>query len=116
MRKLLIIPFLLPFIFTSCEKVDLQVDVPACIERKIRSIQKEDPWNPPAQVWQWQVDGKVYYYFTSDCCDQFTSLYDSNCQLICAPDGGFTGEGDGKCPEFEGKIQYTLVWEDTRVN
>lgn len=102
------------FIFASCEKLDLPDDVPNCIENKIKDIQSDKVWNPPAQVWKWEVDNTVYYYITSDCCDQYNILYDITCTIVCAPDGGFTGMGDGKCPQFEGNVVKTLVWQDDR--
>lgn len=99
---------------SSCEKIDLEKDAPNCIERKIRKIKREEVRNPPASVWEWKVDGKTYYYITSDCCDQFNYLYDDNCNEVCAPDGGFSGGGDGNCPQFNGQIEETIIWEDDR--
>ncbi len=99
---------------TSCEKIDLESDAPSCIEKKIKKIKKERVRNPPAKVWKWEVDGQVYFYITSDCCDQFNYLYDNYCNIVCAPDGGITGGGDGACPDFNGQIEWILVWEDDR--
>ena len=98
----------------ACEKSDLKKDVPDCIESKINEIKHEAVRTPPGSVWEWKVDGKTYYYITSDCCDQFNYLYDDNCNEVCAPDGGFTGDGDGQCPDFQGQIIKTLVREDNR--
>jgi Domain of unknown function (DUF6970) len=109
---LIILAFAGVVFFSSCEKSNLKVAVPSCVEKKIREIKRQEMWNPPAQVWKWEVDGKTYFYFTSDCCDQFNLLYDENCNLVCAPDGGFTGSGDGNCPDFEGNIVKALVWKD----
>ena len=101
-------------IFTSCKKLDLAVDVPGCVEKKIKEIKDEPVRNPPAEVWQWKADGKTYYYITSDCCDQYNYLYNDNCDMVCAPDGGFTGGGDGNCPNFSASIEKVLVWKDSR--
>lgn len=101
---------------SACEKLNLAVDVSSCIEEKIRDIKKEALLNPPVQVWKWEVDGNTYFYFTSDCCDQYNYLYDKDCNVVCAPDGGFTGNGDGNCPDFNEEIMKTLVWEDDRNN
>ena len=106
---------LLTLIFGSCKEVDLEKDAPKCIMREIRKIKREEVRNPPAKVWEWNVDGATYYYITSDCCDQLNYLYDDDCNIVCAPDGGFSGGGDGTCPEFEGSIERTLVWEDQRT-
>ncbi len=98
----------------SCSKLELEKDIPNSIEKKIKKLKNKDVQNPLAKVWEWKVDGNMYYYFTSDCCDQFNYLYDENCNVICAPDGGFSGSGDGNCPNFNGQIEKTLVWEDKR--
>ena len=34
------------------------------------------------------------------CCDIPSVLYDTAGTVVCAPDGGFTGRGDGRCPAF----------------
>ncbi|MEN7551747.1 hypothetical protein AAG747_27775 [Rapidithrix thailandica] len=93
---------------------DVSKDIPSCIAGKIKEIQKEELRNPPAEIWKWEVDNKTYFYITSPCCDQMNFLYDEECQEVCAPDGGFTGQGDGNCPEFKEEIKKTLVWKDER--
>jgi len=112
-RSLLIL-IVLTAPLSSCEKLDLEVNIPNCVERKIKEIKKEDVRNPPAEVWQWKVNEKIYYYITSDCCDKFNYLYDDNCNVVCAPDGGITGAGDGNCPDFNGQVERTLIWKDDR--
>jgi hypothetical protein len=117
MKSLPAIFFICIFVFItniSCKKADISKSVPDCIEQKINELKNTEVYNPPAQVWEWKVDDKTYYYFTSNCCDQYNILYDEDCNIVCAPDGGFTGKGDGNCPEFKGKIVKTLIWEDTR--
>jgi hypothetical protein len=49
------------------------------------------------------------------CCDFFGDLYDSSCTLICHPDGGFTGNGDGQCGELKESLKDgNLIWKDLR--
>ncbi len=98
----------------SCEKSDLNIQAPTCIKNKIETIIDNEVSNPPIQVWKWEVDGAIYYYITSDCCDQFNYLYNEQCEIICAPDGGFSGFGDGNCPDFNSEIIKTLIWKDQR--
>lgn len=112
--KILLAFLSLTVMISSCQRLDLKVEVPNCIEKKIEKIKDAPVTNPPTEVWQWKVDGSTYYYFTSDCCDQFNYLFDENCNEVCAPDGGFTGTGDGNCPEFSGTIEKELVWKDPR--
>jgi len=98
----------------SCLQIELNEEVPACIEHMIKQRRRAAVQNPPAEVWKWEVDGRVYYYFTGDCCDQFNELYDSECNYVCAPDGGVGGQGDGQCPVFGGPIEKSLIWQDPR--
>ncbi len=101
-------------VLMSCEDTNIDIDAPSCIEQKIEGIIDDPVTNPPAQVWRWEADGQIFYYITSDCCDQFNYLYNENCEIICAPDGGISGEGDGNCPDFTTEIEKTLIWEDSR--
>jgi uncharacterized protein DUF6970 len=118
MRKKLIIVTIIFLItgsiLTSCKESDLDIDTPVCIENKIEEIIKNKVSNPPTQVWKWEADENTYYYITSNCCDQYNYLYTENCDIVCAPDGGITGNGDGNCPIFNNEIIKTLVWEDHR--
>jgi hypothetical protein len=113
MKKLYLIVFII-LSLTCCEEENCEIDIPACIEKKIEEIKMEEVRNPPAQVWRWEVDEQTYYYITSDCCDQYNYLYDENCNVVCAPDGGISGMGDENCPDFVEQIEKTLVWEDSR--
>ena len=98
----------------ACDDAETDSEIPNCIESKINIIKEEEVRNPPAEIWEWKVSSETYYYITSDCCDQFNYLFDQNCNKICAPDGGFSGLGDGNCPDFSGHIEKTLIWKDDR--
>ena len=113
MKKLTLLIYIILFLI-CCEKENCEIDIPACIDKKIEAIKMEEVRNPPAQIWEWEVDEHTYYYITSDFCDQWNYLYDEECNVICAPDGGITGMGDGNCPNFVEQIEKTLVWEDNR--
>ena len=111
-KTLLIIILILPLL--SCDNEECGAEVPSCIERIIDEIKSGTVWNPPAQVWKWETDENTYYYITSDCCDQWNYLYDEQCNVVCAPDGGITGMGDRNCPEFNESIVKSLIWSDDR--
>ncbi|GAB3275640.1 hypothetical protein GCM10027347_49060 [Larkinella harenae] len=90
------------------------VTVPECIQEIIERIQKEDSWNPPAKIYRYDYKDQDAYYIPAHCCD-FPSMVIVDCRLFCAPDGGFTGKGDGRCPEFLKEAQNpVLIWEDNR--
>ena len=46
--------------------------------------------------------GGPAYLIPSPCCDKYDYFYDSRGVILCAPSGGFTGRGDGSCPEILG--------------
>jgi hypothetical protein len=97
----------------SCGKDDALDNAPACIKEKIKQIESQAP--RMAAVWQYDYNGQTVYYIPSDCCDQFNLLFDSECNVICSPDGGFSGGGDGRCTDFYAKAKNkTLIWEDKR--
>ena len=100
----------------SCKTSDQTSKTPSCIDSKIEVLKKEPVANPLAEVWKWETEGKIYYYFNAACCDQFSTLYNDKCEIICAPDEGFTGRGDGKCPEFPNEVIKSLIWKDERKN
>ncbi len=86
-----------------------------CVQKKIDSIKVQPKWNPPAQVDEYLYKGKTVYLFSADCCDQYTTVTDANCNIICAPSGGLTGSGDGNCDDFNTAAKHIrLVWKDKR--
>lgn len=92
-----------------------QNSLPSCVQDRIEAIKKEPRWNPPARVTEYRYEGRTVYLFSSNCCDQYNELWDSECKYICAPSGGFTGKGDQKCTEFEEKAELVkVVWKDER--
>lgn len=89
--------------------------VPSCIRARIDEIKKQPRWNPPAQVDEYRYNGRRVFLFSSNCCDQFNEVVDENCNYLCAPSGGFTGKGDGRCRDFSDKAQLVrTVWKDDR--
>jgi hypothetical protein len=97
---------------SSTKSVDA---MPECIRQKIDSIKKESVQNPPTQINEYEYGGRKIYLFSAPCCDFFSVAVDTDCNNICAPYGGFTGKGDGKCEDFPSKAKHIgLVWKDER--
>ena len=70
--------------------------------------------NPPALLSKCTYNGNITYYLPSRCCDIPSTLYDKDGNVICSPDGGLTGTGDGKCTDFFDKRKdCEIIWEDT---
>ncbi|HNW45130.1 MAG TPA: zf-HC2 domain-containing protein [Elusimicrobiales bacterium] len=90
--------------------------LPGWLDRLIGQYQKEPRGNPPYEVWKFIYLGKTVYYLPPQCCDQYSELYGESGALLCAPDGGKSGDGDGKCPDFYAQRKNgELVWKDSRT-
>ncbi|MEJ7610481.1 MAG: hypothetical protein WKF88_04810 [Ferruginibacter sp.] len=89
--------------------------LPVCVKVLIEKFKSEPVSNPPRKIYSYVYDTKKVYYVTAICCDQFSDLYNDSCRIMGHPDGGFTGRGDGKIPDFESnRSAEKLLWEDTR--
>ena len=87
--------------------------LPQCMVTKIDSLKMNTSVNPPKSVIQYSYKGAAVYYITSGCCDQFNTVYNSDCNYLGAPDGGITGKGDGKIPDFfANATNKKVVWEN----
>jgi hypothetical protein len=89
---------------------------PKWVDQLISTFTSDPVGNPPESIWRYEYKGQEVYFIPAQCCDQYSKLYDSNGNLICAPDGGFIGKGDGRCPDFFSlRTDETLVWKDLRT-
>ena len=89
---------------------------PPWVNKLIEQFQKAPVGNPPQSVWKYEYRGEIVYYIPPQCCDQFSVLYDVAGKVLCAPDGGLTGHGDGGCPDFfQERKSEVLVWRDSRT-
>ena len=88
---------------------------PKWLEDRIQQHMAEKKANPPVHIYSYQYNGATVYYETSPCCDQYTTLYAADGKVLCHPDGGLTGRGDGKCADFsKNRTEEKLVWQDPR--
>lgn len=85
--------------------------LPTCIKSKIDSFKLKEVHERPQRVLEYIYKGKKVYLVVMPCCDFFNEVYDDKCNYLGAPDGGFTGKGDGKIPDFyEAAKSEKLVW------
>ncbi len=90
-------------------------DIPQWLNIKINDFLNQPPKNPPIKITMWDYNAKIVYYIPPYCCDIMSELYDQYGNLICSPDGGFAGQGDGKCSDFfSNRKNGKTVWQDTR--
>ena len=89
---------------------------PAFIKQLIADIETRPAANSPGAIWKYRYDGRAVYYVPPSCCDVPSMLFDADGQVLCGPDGGFTGKGDGRCPDFFGRrSDERKIWDDRRV-
>jgi len=88
---------------------------PDWVDQLIKQIESEPVGNPPLSVWRYEYNGQVVYFVPAHCCDISSIVYDANGKVICAPDGGITGAGDGRCADFfTQRNNDQLIWKDPR--
>lgn len=99
----------------ACATPTPAADAPEWLAGIIAELQSEPVANPPATILMYQYQGRTVYYLRPRCCDVASTVYDSTGAIICSADGGLTGKGDGRCPDFfEKRTDEKLVWHDER--
>ena len=87
---------------------------PAWLRQLIAEQRAQPVANPPAYVARQVYEQGVFYYLPPRCCDIWSELYDEEGELVCHPDGGITGTGDGQCPDLGALLSEEIVWRDPR--
>ena len=91
-------------------------DAPRWLVDRIRELERAPVANPPASVVRYTYKGRTAYYLPPRCCDVPSDVYDADGRLLCHPEGGITGTGDGRCPDFlAARTDEHLVWRDRRA-
>ncbi len=116
LNNILLSGLIVAIIFVSCQRAAINTlsDVPAFIKEKIEKIKSEPVTSPASSIWEVEYNGEKAYYIPPICCDIYSELYNSSGTLICHPDGGITGKGDGKCTGTITKDKSKLIWQDDR--
>lgn len=99
--------------FTACGATTPGVSPPWLL-RLIEEQMSQPVANPPAYLARREYEAGVFYYLPPRCCDVWSELYDTEGALVCHPDGGITGGGDGQCPELGELLSEEIVWRDPR--
>jgi Domain of unknown function (DUF6970) len=88
---------------------------PTWVTALIGQIRTEPVTNPPAFVVQYHYRGQDVYFVPQRCCDIMSVVYSSDGTIMCHPDGGVTGKGDGLCPDFfVERRNERIVWRDSK--
>lgn len=103
------------FLLLACsanKKASGVQDMPECLREKIKAMASDPGSGSPQSITRYRYKQKTVYYMVSPCCDKFNIVYDSACNILGHPDGGFTGKGDGKMTNFrEEAVDEKVVWK-----
>lgn len=114
MKTILIVSIAINCIMCNSKNV-VTTNLPVCVQLRIKQIKLQPKWNPAATIYEYRYNAQTVYLVSANCCDQYTQLVDTQCKYVCAPDGGFTGTGDGRCARFYQQAErIKLVWKDDR--
>ena len=103
-----------PLAFACAQSPPPEV-TPPWLDAMIARLESEPVANPPAFIARYEYRGDTVYYLPSRCCDIWSQVFTKTGDVICAADGGMTGGGDGRCPDFfETRREEKIVWRDTR--
>ena len=101
--------------FMSCathKKAQAVNDLPTCLKTKIEDMSANPREGTPQSITRYIYKGRTVYYLLSSCCDKYNIVFDSDCNILGFPDGGYTGNGDGKMPDFRKEAtDGKLVWK-----
>lgn len=81
--------------------VDPGVDLSDCPNpRWLDELIASTSYDRPNAIDRYTYQGEVVFFTPPRYADQYSTLYDRCGTILCHPDGGFTGRGDGQCPGF----------------
>ncbi|MFQ5872937.1 MAG: hypothetical protein ACE5JL_03945 [Dehalococcoidia bacterium] len=103
--------------YSETAEVVVPPSLPTWLTGLIRKLENEPVANPPASITQYEYKGQTVYFLPQRCCDIFSNLYDAEGNIIAHPDGGITGQGDGRAPDFfEERTNEEVIWKDPRTH
>jgi hypothetical protein len=114
MKMQLLLIATLAFLLAGCSQSN-QTGNPKWVDQLIRQFESDPVGNPPLSIWRYEYNDQVVYYVPPHCCDIPGFLYDADGNVLCNPDGGIKGDGDGRCLDFISKrTNEQLIWQDPR--
>ncbi len=64
------------------------------------TLAKKNPSTMPVTIARYLYRNQTVYYISPMVIDGFSQLFDTKHTLLCSPEGGLTGKGDGQCTDF----------------
>ncbi len=94
---------------------DSASSMPAWLAALIHELEAQPVANPPAFIARYDYKDQSVYFLPQRCCDIMSVLYRADGSVMCHPDGGLNGGGDGKCVDFfVARKNEWIIWRDAR--
>ncbi|MCU0242547.1 MAG: hypothetical protein MUF51_09005 [Vicinamibacteria bacterium] len=104
------------FILAACSADQTTAPDGAWLDDLIARLAQAPLAQPPARIIEYEYRGAATYFVPARCCDIPSELYDASGTWLCQPDGGLTGQGDGRCTDFHQTARFLrVVWTDPRA-
>lgn len=89
--------------------------LPSWLTSLMRQLESEPVANPPGFIARYEYKREVVYYVPPRCCDIASAVYRGDGTLLCQPEGGLAGTGDGRCADFVAERKNEqIIWRDPR--
>ncbi len=99
------------FSCSANKKIKDTSEMPSCLEVKIKTMIADPNEGSPQSVTKFTYKKQTVFYVVSPCCDKYNIVYDSGCNVLGYPDGGFTGKGDENMSDFRKEAKDgKIVW------
>lgn len=111
MKKLFVLPIFILFLFTGCEKIN--IDASECIEDRVRKFSKETNCEDGVAVGLYIFREENVYVFGEGNCgaDTGAAVYNESCEYLGYL-GGFAGNRKIGDIDFYTNAQFVkIVWE-----
>lgn len=106
---------ILALLMSACSSPVAPDRMPAWVTTMIRSLEAKPVANPPAFVASYEYKGDVVYYVPPRCCDVWGTVFKADGSILCHPNGGVDGNGDGRCVDFlTARRNERIIWRDPR--
>jgi hypothetical protein len=114
--KIRLVTIIVIIILLSGCSTTSQTGNPAWVDKLIQQFEGQPVGNPPLSIWKYEYNGQVVFFVPAHCCDIPSVVYDAQGNILCEPDGGLKGDGDGRCSDFfTQRTGEQLIWSDSRT-
>ena len=107
----------LSLLLASCaERSPVAPDqTPRWLSALIHAFERDPVASPPLSITRYEYKGEVVYFVPPRCCDIWSDVYRADGSILCHANGGTTGGGDGRCPDFLSERKTgQIIWQDSR--